>query len=93
MSEEKDTFGVGLISLYDLIARVLPGCATIAAVIWARRGSMATIGKEVGFAESIGAYVAYLAAGFIVGTLLTSLTGAFFEMLAELAARVVPVMS
>lgn len=90
MAEEDSSFGVGLISLYDLVARILPGCTTVAVCLWARRQSMSSVAKDFGFGEGAGAYLTFVAAGFVVGTLLTAVAGAFFELLLQALARVWP---
>ncbi|HSP13556.1 MAG TPA: hypothetical protein VLV78_02260 [Thermoanaerobaculia bacterium] len=69
---------------YDIIARVLPGCSLLSALMWA--GSIRSEVLPVNAGE-FGNAIAFLAAGYIVGMLLSIGSGALMYVTGGLVMR------
>jgi len=93
MAEEAQLPGALMISLYDLLARMLPGSALVVGVLWARHLSLDTFARAVGFADPAGVYVVFLGLSFIAGVLLTGVAGAAFELSLQALAKRFPSLS
>jgi len=90
MREEAGGLAVSLISLYDLLTRVIPGSIALIALLWSRQVPLSSVAKELGFEDPLAAYVALLASGFVVGILLTAIAAAVVEIMLQTLARLVP---
>lgn len=87
MAEELQLPGASFLSLYDLLAKVLPGSALVVGLLWAHDLSLDTFTRAVGFTDSVGVYVAFLGLSFLAGVLLTAVAGAIFELGLQAVAK------
>ena len=73
-------------SYYDLVARVLPGIATIIGTLWGVQHPLASVKVATGLGDG-ALLVAGLGCGYIAGLLLTSLAAPLFAGLAWLLGK------
>lgn len=76
------------ISLYDLLARIIPGFIFVIGLGWALEFSFEELLMSVGIPNSIGVYLVLLCASFVGGLFLSSVSGAVFEAILKIAAKV-----